>query len=130
VPLTHRDHAHGVLFVTGHARGDGAGPAIDWPSIAGAAAGGITVVVYMGIASAPSLQAGLLSRLCADTPVAIVQDATLPQQRQAICRLAELAAVVARERLGAPAIIVIGDVVRAAAAVARREDASAPARAA
>ena len=37
VPLTHRDHAHGVLFVTGHARSDGRGAAIDWPSIAAAA---------------------------------------------------------------------------------------------
>jgi len=119
VPLTHRDHAHGVLFVTGHARSDSRATAIDWPSIAAAAASGITIVVYMGIATAEALQAGLASRLAGSTPVAIVQNASLPQQRHAICRLDELAAVVAHERFGAPAIIVVGDVVRAAAALAK-----------
>jgi uroporphyrin-III C-methyltransferase len=118
VPLTHRDHAHGVLFITGHARGDSRAAAIDWPSIAAAAAGGITIVVYMGIATAEALQAGLASRLAGATPVAIVQNASLPGQRQAICRLDTLAAVVAEQRFGAPAIIVVGDVVRAAAALA------------
>ena len=118
VPLTHRDHAHGVMFVTGHARSDRRSPAIDWPSIACAAASGITVVVYMGIATAEALQAGLASRLAGSTPVAIVQNASLAQQRHTICRLDALAAVIKRERFGAPAIIVVGDVVRAAAAVA------------
>jgi len=118
VPLTHRDHAHGVLFVTGHARDDSAAAAIDWPSIAAAAASGITVVVYMGIATAEALQAGLASRLAGTTPVAIVQNASRPEQRHAICRLDTLAAVVAQKRFGAPAIIVVGDVVRAAAALA------------
>ena len=132
VPLTHRDHAHGVLFVTGHARSDSRAAAIDWPSIAAAAAGGITVVVYMGIATTEALQAGLASRLAGATPVAIVQNASLPGQRQAICRLDTLAAVVAEQRFCAPAIIVVGDVVRAAAAVARsgERDDSAPAQAA
>ena len=119
VPLTHRDHAHGVLFVTGHARSDGRGAAIDWPSIAAAAAAGITVVVYMGIATVEALQAGLASRLAGSTPVAIVQNASLPEQRHAICRLDALAAVVADEGFRAPAIIVVGDVVRAAAALAK-----------
>jgi len=119
VPLTHRDHAHGVLFVTGHARSDSRAAAIDWPSIAAAAASGITIVVYMGIATAEALQAGLASRLAGSTPVAIVQNASLPQQRHAICRLDEFAAVVAHGRFGAPAIIVVGDVVRAAATLAK-----------
>jgi len=118
VPLTHRDHAHGVLFITGHARSDSRAAAIDWPSIAAAAAGGITVVVYMGIATTEALQAGLASRLAGATPIAIVQNASLPGQRHAICRLDTLAAVVAEKRFCAPAIIVVGDVVRAAAALA------------
>ena len=118
MPLTHRDHAHGVLFITGHARSDSRAAAIDWPSIAAAAAGGITVVVYMGIATAEALQAGLAGRLAGATPVAIVQNASLPGQRHAICRLDTLAAVVAEERFGAPAIIIVGDVVRAAAVLA------------
>jgi uroporphyrin-III C-methyltransferase len=117
VPLTHRDHAHGVMFVTAHARRD-AGPgggesALDWPSIAAAAAQGITLVVYMGIATVEVLQAGLLRGLAPQTPVAVVQHASLPQQRHALCRLDALAEVVASEGLGSPAIIVVGDVVRA-----------------
>ena len=117
VPLTHRDHAHGVMFLTGHARRD-AGAAGDeatlhWPSIAAAAAEGVTLVIYMGIASLEAIQDGLLDGLAPATPVAVVQHASLAQQRHAICRLDALAATVAREGLGSPAIVVVGDVVRA-----------------
>jgi len=110
VPLTHRDHAHGVILVTGHARGDDA--ALDWPTLAAAAAQGLTLVIYMGVSSVPALQAGLLGGLPGTTPVAVVQHASLPQQREATCTLAELAATIEREGLGSPAIIVVGDVVR------------------
>ncbi len=108
VPLTHRAHAHGVMFVTGHARGDGEG--LDWPALAAAAAQGLTLVIYMGIATVEAIEAGLLQGLAGATPVAIVQHASLPQQRHARCPLAELAQTVAREGLGSPAIIVVGDV--------------------
>ena len=129
VPLTHRDHAHGVIFVTGHARRD-AQPATSgdaatqrsphWPTLAAAAAEGLTLVIYMGIATVESLQAGLSTALAADTPVAIVQHASLPQQRSALCTLGELAATVERKALGSPAIIVVGDVVKASLLIAER----------
>ena len=67
----------------------------------------------MGIASVESLQAGLLGGLAPETPVAIVQHASLPAQRHAVCRLDALADIVMRERFASPAIIVVGDVVRA-----------------
>ncbi len=120
VPLTHRDHAHGVMFVTGHARRDttGAAAGLHWPTLATAAAQGLTLVVYMGVASAAALQAGLLEGLSAGTPVAVVQHATLPQQRWVRCTLGALAETLRRERLGSPAVIVVGDVVRAAAQIA------------
>jgi uroporphyrin-III C-methyltransferase len=118
VPLTHREHAHGVLFVTGHARGD-ADAGLDWPTLAAAAAQGITLVIYMGIATVQALQAGLLRGLPAETPVAVVQHASLPQQRHVATVLAELADTVGREALGSPAIIVVGDVVVAARELAR-----------
>ena len=70
VPLTHRDHAHGVVFVTGHARRDAAGAAIDWPTLAAAAAEGLTLVIYMGIATVEALQSGLCGALPPGTPVA------------------------------------------------------------
>jgi uroporphyrin-III C-methyltransferase len=111
-PLTHRDHAHGVMFVTGHARGDDA--ALHWPTLAAAAAQGLTLVIYMGVATVEALQQGLLQGLPASTPVAVVQHASLPQQRQLHATLGELAAAVRREGMGSPAIIVVGDVLKAA----------------
>ena len=113
VPLTHRDHAHGVIFVTGHARGDATAP-LDWPALAHAAAQGLTLVIYMGIASVDAIEAGLLQGLAGATPVAIVQHASLQQQRHACCTLAGLARTVARGGLGSPAIIIVGDVAAAA----------------
>ena len=114
VPLTHRDHAHGVVFVTGHARRDAAGAAIDWPTLAAAAAQGLTLVIYMGIATVEALQSGLCGALPPDTPVAVVQRASLPTQRQAFCTLGTLVETVASAGLGSPSIIVVGDVARAA----------------
>jgi uroporphyrin-III C-methyltransferase len=111
-PLTHRDHAHGVMFVTGHAR-HGA-DALHWPTIAAAAAEGITLVIYMGIATIESLQAGLLQGLPAQTPVAVVQHASRPEQRTVSTPLGALADTVHREAIGSPAIVIVGDVLRAA----------------
>ncbi|MFL6662632.1 MAG: uroporphyrinogen-III C-methyltransferase, partial [Rhizobacter sp.] len=79
MPLTHRDHAHGVMIVTGHARRDA--PSLDWAALATAAAQGLTLVIYMGVASVESLQRGLLAGLPAATPAAVVQHASLPSQR-------------------------------------------------
>ena len=111
VPLTQREHAHGVVFVTGHAR-SGAAP-FDWAALGAAAAQGLTLVIYMGIATLEAIESGLLQGLPGATPVAIVQHASLPQQRAARCALADLAQTVAREGLGSPAIIVVGDVAAA-----------------
>ena len=113
VPLTHREHAHGVLFITGHARGDGA--SLDWPTMGAAAAQGITLVIYMGIATVEALQTGLLQTLAGSTPVAVVQNASLPQQGHVMCSLANLASTVADQRIGSPAIIVVGEVAAMAA---------------
>ncbi len=109
-PLTHRDHAHGVLLVTGHARG--ADATLHWPTLAAAAAQGLTLVVYMGVATLPELQRGLLAALPAATPAAVVQHATLPQQRQLVTTLGSLAADVAAAGLGSPAVVIVGDVLR------------------
>ncbi len=111
-PLTHRDHAHGVMFVTGHARAGG--DTLHWPTLAAAAAQGITLVIYMGVATVESLQRGLLEGLPATTPVAVVQHASLATQRHVHATLGELAAAVQRAGLGSPAIIVVGDVLHAA----------------
>ena len=110
VPLTHRVHAHGVILVTGHAR-DGH-DAVHWPTLGAAAAQGLTLVVYMGVTAVESLQAGLLQALPATTPAAVVQHASLPQQRQWVCTLGALASLVRDKRIGSPAIVIVGDVLR------------------
>ncbi|HEX6363918.1 MAG TPA: uroporphyrinogen-III C-methyltransferase, partial [Albitalea sp.] len=109
VPLTHRDHAHGVMLVTGHAREGG--PPLDWATLGAAAGQGLTLVIYMGVAQAARLQAGLLQALPATTPVAVVQHASLPQQREVVTTLGDLVDAIEREGLGSPAVIVVGDVV-------------------
>ncbi len=109
IALTHREYAHGVVFVTGHARAD-AQDGVHWPSLGAAAAHGLTLVIYMGVASAASLQAGLLESLPPHTPVAVVQNASLPNERRMACGLAELVERLDAEGIGSPAIIIVGNV--------------------
>lgn len=116
-PLTHRDRAHGVVFVTGHAKPGHAGT--DWRLLAATAyAARLTLVVYMGMAVAEHIAHELcLGGLPADTPVAAIENASLPQQRHAITTLAQLPNALAHERLGSPCVLVIGDVVAGAQAL-------------
>ena len=114
-PLTHRDYAQGVVFVTGHPQKDG--PGVDWARLAESARElRLTLVIYMGISSAARIQAGLLTALPADTPVAVIERASLPAQRQCVTRLGDLLADLRQCGLGSPAVVVVGDVVRGVAA--------------
>jgi uroporphyrin-III C-methyltransferase len=116
VPWTHRDHARGVMLVTGHAREGGAAP--HWPTLGAAAAQGLTVVVYMGVSQLESIAAGLADALPAHTPAALVQAATTPQERRLVATLGTLVAAARRERIGSPAVLIVGDVLRGCAALA------------
>ncbi|MDP4077755.1 uroporphyrinogen-III C-methyltransferase [Acidovorax sp. A1169] len=116
-PLTHREHAHGVVFVTGHAKPGDAGT--DWRQLAATARDAkLTLVIYMGVSGAATIEQELLTGLPAATPVAIIQHASLPQQRHAVTTLGELHATIAREGLASPSVIVVGDVVQGIAAAA------------
>jgi uroporphyrin-III C-methyltransferase len=131
VPLTHRDCAHGVMLVTGHPKPGSDG--LHWPTLAAAAAQGLTLVVYMGVARLAALQSGLLTGspvdghagatdptrrgLSADTPAAVVQHASLPHERRLLTTLGRLEADVEAVGLGSPAILIIGDVLRGLAAL-------------
>jgi uroporphyrin-III C-methyltransferase len=118
VPLTHREHAHGVVFVTGHAKPGDSGT--DWPALARAARQAkLTLVVYMGVSGAADIEAGLLQGLSADTPVAVIQNASLPHQRHAACTLGSLQATIVREGLASPSVIVVGDVMHGLQAAAQ-----------
>ncbi|EJE49412.1 uroporphyrin-III C-methyltransferase [Acidovorax sp. CF316] len=117
VPLTHREHAHGVVFVTGHAKPGDAGT--DWRQLAATARDAkLTLVIYMGVSGAATIEQELLTGLPAATPVAIIQHASLPQQRHAVTTLGELHATIGREGLASPSVIVVGDVVQGIAAAA------------
>lgn len=118
VPLTHREHAHGVVFVTGHAKPGSTGP--DWAALAHTCEQArLTLVIYMGVSGAAHIQAQLLTGLPACTPVAIIQHASLPQQRHAVCELQHLHATLRSEQLGSPSVIVVGDVMQGLLAVAQ-----------
>jgi len=115
-PLTHRDHAHGVVFITGHAKPGDAGT--DWKQLAATARNAkLTLVIYMGVSGAAQIQADLLTGLPASTPLAIVQHASLPQQRHAVSTLGQLTHTLEGEGLGSPAVIVVGDVIRGVSAL-------------
>ena len=123
-PLTHREHAHGVVFITGHAKPGDSGT--DWRALAATAqAAKLTLVIYMGVSSAEHITAELQAGgLLANTPAAIIQHASLPQQRHAITTLRDLAHTLHSDNLASPSVLVIGDVVQGVAAWAQAAPAS------
>jgi uroporphyrin-III C-methyltransferase len=114
VPLTHRAHARGVMFITGHAKEGGCAP--DWPTLAAAAAQGLTLVIYMGMAQLEAICSGLAAALAADTPAALVQSASNADERRLITTLACVAQDALASGIGSPAILIVGDVLQGVAA--------------
>jgi uroporphyrin-III C-methyltransferase len=109
VPVTDRRYSRGVALVTGHT-----GNANDEPDWAALARCGLTLVIYMGVQRLQSITEALTQGgLPADTPAAVVCSAHTATQRQAVCTLGSLVATVEREGLHSPAIVVVGDVVKA-----------------
>jgi uroporphyrin-III C-methyltransferase len=113
VPWTHREHARGVMLVTGHAKEGGSAP--HWPTLAAAAAQGMTLVVYMGVAQLDAIVDGLSTALPLHTPAALVQDASLPHERRLVSTLAAIAADARAEHIASPAVLIVGDVLTAIA---------------
>jgi uroporphyrin-III C-methyltransferase len=115
-PLTHREHAHGVVFVTGHAKPGDKGT--DWRQLAATARDAkLTLVIYMGVSGADMIQTELLTGLPAHTPVAIIENASLPHQRQALTQLDQLTHTLQTTGLKSPSVLVVGDVVQACAQI-------------
>jgi uroporphyrin-III C-methyltransferase len=111
IPVTHREIARGVAFVTGHTR-DGMAP--DWSMLAKS---GLTLVVYMGIATLPDIVGGLRAGgMPADTPAAAIQNGTRANARELRTTLGRLQADVAAAGIASPAVLVIGAVCDLAAA--------------
>lgn len=108
IPLTHRDHAQSVLFVTGHLK-DGTMD-LNWPALVQPAQ---TVVVYMGLTGLDVLCRELIAHgMRADTPVALVEQGTTPRQRVLVGTLRSLPQQVAHQAVHAPTLLIIGDVVK------------------
>ncbi len=111
IPLTHRDHASLVTIATGHqACAPGASaPSLPWPALAGQ---GGTLVFLMGMRQLPAIMSRLLEHgLPATTPAAVVRWGTTGRQATVVATVATLAAEVQAARIGAPAVIVVGEVV-------------------
>lgn len=104
IPLTHREHAAAVTFVTGHRRALG-----DFtPKLADT---DHTLVVYMGVSQAEHLAADLIAAgRPATTPVAVLERATLPDRRTLRTTLAALPELMRREGVASPALLVVGEV--------------------
>ncbi len=122
-PLTHRDHAQAVTFVTGHAK-NGETPDLDWFALA---RGNQTVVVFMGVNAAPAIAQRLIAAgRDADTPVAVVENASLPEQKVVRAPLGGVAAAMAEAGVVGPALLIIGDVAAVPAAASADHVAASP----
>jgi len=107
IPLTHREYAHSVTFVTGHADKSGKEP--DWRALA---LPGATAVFYMGLARLDHIIHELLEHGAAPTrPAAIVAQGTLPDQEVIVATLGTLLDAVSVAALESPALLVVGEVV-------------------
>jgi uroporphyrin-III C-methyltransferase/precorrin-2 dehydrogenase/sirohydrochlorin ferrochelatase len=111
IPLTHRDHAHSVTFVTGHAQGHGNEPdhEPDWRALAQPYS---TAVFYMGLARLEHIVAKLLEHGAAPAcPAGIIAQGTTPDQRVITATLATIAGASAAANLESPALLIVGEVV-------------------
>ena len=108
IPLTHRDHAQSCVFVTGHLK-DGT-VSLDWQHLIQPRQ---TIVVYMGLVGLPVICRELTGHgMAPDTPAALVEQGTTPDQRVITATVATLPETVAEADVHAPTLIIIGSVVR------------------
>ncbi len=106
IPLTHRDHANAVTFVTGH--GSAGEPDLDWAALARR---NQTLAIYMGAANAALISQKLISHgLDGKTSVAVIENGTLPEQKTVRGSLTALSDLMRDNDILGPAMLVIGDV--------------------
>lgn len=106
-PLTHRDHAQALTFVTGHLK-DGS-VNLDWPALARPCH---TIVFYMGIGAAAEICRQMISHgLPPTTPAAVVRNGTLPDQQTLLATLGTLPECINESEIKPPALIIVGSVV-------------------
>lgn len=114
IPLTHRDHAQSVRFVTGHLKNGSSD--LDWPTLARPQQ---TLVFYMGLGSLEVIRRELRAHgLAGETPLALVEQGTTARQRLHVGTLATLPASLTQGPVHPPTLIVVGSVVSLAARLA------------
>jgi uroporphyrin-III C-methyltransferase/precorrin-2 dehydrogenase/sirohydrochlorin ferrochelatase len=107
IPLTHRDYAHSVTFVTGHADKNGQEP--DWRALTSP---GVTAVFYMGVARLSHIVEQLLAHGAGPArPAAIISHGTLPEQRVLAATLGTIETAARSAAPESPALLVVGEVV-------------------
>ncbi|MEE9451385.1 MAG: siroheme synthase CysG [Gammaproteobacteria bacterium] len=107
IPLTHRDHAQGCLFITAHTAKQ---EHYDWQYLANAR---MTLVFYMGLKSLENIcQQLLMHGMPAQMPIAVIAQGTMPQQEIYISTINELKHKIKPEILKSPVLIIIGQVVK------------------
>lgn len=108
IPLTHRDCASSVTFITGHDASNK--PKVEWNKIRKMYN---TIVIYMGITNIREIvDQLLLSDYLPDTPIAIIESGTTPKQKIRTAELGTITASVDTDPIETPALIVIGEVVK------------------
>ena len=107
IPLTHRDYAQSVRFLTGHLK-EGS-PELPWSELVYE---NQTLVLYMGLVGLESICAKLIAHgQRADMPVALISKGTTPEQKVVVGTLADIASKVAQHHIQAPTLTIIGEVV-------------------
>ena len=107
IPLTHRDHAQSVRFITGHLQNGSC--ELDWATLAHP---GQTLVFYMGLGGLPIISAELRAHgLADDTPLALIEQGTTARQRVHVGTLRHLPADLAAGTIKPPTLIIVGQVV-------------------
>jgi uroporphyrinogen III methyltransferase/synthase len=112
IPVTHRGVASSCLIAAGHAREDTPEPASS-PQDISAVSEADTLIYLMGVETLPGIVQSLIrSGRSPDTPVAVIQEGTLPQQKTLVSALDRVVSEAEREGIRPPAVIVVGEVVR------------------
>jgi uroporphyrin-III C-methyltransferase/precorrin-2 dehydrogenase/sirohydrochlorin ferrochelatase len=110
IPLTHRDYAQTLTFVTGHHKAEGSPDAIDWAALAKP---GHTVVFYMGMHTLANIVARLRQHGAPPTlSAAVIEHGTQATQRVVVANLSELQSRVSQAEIRSPALLVVGEVTR------------------
>ena len=110
IPVTHRDYASLVTFITGHEKADRETDRIDWRALVG---GHGTLVIMMGLGNAGRISSELIAGgMSPDTPAAVISKGSTPDQKVAVTTVEGLESAIKDNGLEPPGIMVVGEVAK------------------